>query len=260
METGSVETTRVDSASIPLDGIRWPAVFAGLAVGLGVHMLLMLFGVAAGFTVQDADGRSLPVAAAVWNTIGMVVAALVGGYVAARASGLRRNMDGMINGVVAWGAAMLIFSVVSGSVSGSAINSMFGVTASPPAAAGSTDSALLGQLMSSVERGDRETTINILHDRFGLGQEQAGLAADHAMALTGRPEAAGPDARSETDGVIQTASAASIWLSAMIVLSLLAGAGGGLLGARGARQRALHGRYDEQRVVDRHTHDIPLTG
>lgn len=259
METRSVETTSFDSASIPLDGIRWPAVFAGLAVGLGVHMLLMLFGGAAGFTVHDAEGRNLPVAAAVWNTISMVIAALIGGYVAARASGLRRNVDGMINGVAAWGAAMLIFSVLTGSVSESAINSMFGVTASPPVAARSTDSALLGQLMSSVERGDRETTMNILQDRFGLSQEQAGLAADHAMAVTGL--AAGPDdARSEASGVIQTASAASAWLSVMIVLSLFAGAGGGLLGARGARQRALHGRYDEQRVVVRHSHDIPLTG
>lgn len=255
-----METTRFDSASIPLDGIRWPAVFAGLAVGLGLHMLLMLFGVAAGFTVLETEGGSLSVAAAVWNTISMVIAALVGGYVAARASGLRRNMDGMINGVAAWGAAMLIFSVLSGSASDSAINSMLGVTASPPVAARSTDSALLGQLMSSVERGDRETTMNILRDRFGLSQEQAGLAADHAMAVTGQPEATAPDARSETNGAIQTASAASTWLSVMIVLSLLAGAGGGLLGARGARQRALHGRYDEQRVVVRHAHDIPLTG
>lgn len=267
METRSVEVASFEPAAIPLGGIRWPAVFAGLAVGLGVQLLLMLFGVAAGFAVYGAggrpDGSSLSIAAGVWNTISMIIAALVGGYVAARSSGLRRHADGVIHGVVAWGAAMLFFAMLTGSVTGSALSGMFGATAAPPVAASSADSASVGDLLSSLERGDRQRTANIMRQRFGLSEEQASLAADRALALAGRPEAAAsPEAPREVSDAAQTASAASTWLSVMILLSLLAGAGGGLLGARGARQRALHGQYDEQRIV-RQTrttqHNVPLT-
>lgn len=266
METRSVEVTSLEPAAIPLDGIRWPAVFAGLAVGLGVNLLLMLFGVAAGFAVYGAggrlDGSSLSIAAGVWNTISMIIAALVGGYVAARASGLRRNIDGVIHGVVAWGASMLLFAMLTSSVTGSAISGLFGAAASPPVVSRSVDAASVGDLLSSLERGDRQATISIMRERFGLSDEQAGLAADRALALAGRPEAAAStEARREVSDAAQTVSAASTWLSVMILLSLLAGAGGGLLGAHGARKRALHGRYDEQRIVRRTTtqHNVPLT-
>lgn len=265
METSSVEVTSLDSRAIPLDGIRWPAVFAGLAVGLGVNLLLMLFGVAAGFAVYGAggrpDGSSLSIAAGVWNTISMIIAALIGGYVAARSSGLRRNIDGVIHGVVAWGASMLFFAMLTSTVTGGAISGIFGAAVTPPVAARPADAASVGDLLSSLERGDRQTTINIMRDRFGLNDEQAGLAADRALALAGRPEAASPEARREVSDAAQTASAASTWLSVMILLSLLAGAGGGLLGAHGARKRGLHGRYDEQRIVRRQStqHNIPLT-
>lgn len=264
METRSVEISSAEPAEIPLGGIRWPAVFAGLAVGLGIQLLLMLFGIATGLAVYGAgerpDGSSLTIAAGIWNTISMILAALVGGYVAARSSGLRRHADGIIHGVVSWGASMLFFALLTGSITGSAISGMFGVAGSPAVAARSGDAASsIGPLLSSIERGDRQRTISIMRDRFALNEEQATQAADRALALGGRPESS---SKPETvNDAAQTASAASTWLSLMILLSLLAGAGGGLFGARGARQRAYHGRYDEQRVLHRAqaTQHVPLT-
>lgn len=267
METRSVETAGFDPLSAPLGGIRWPAVFAGLAVGLSVYLLLMLIGIAAGFAVYGAGGRlagsSLSFSAALGNTIGMFIAAMVGGYVAARASGLRRNVDGMLHGVVSWGAAILCFAVFTGSLTGNAVTGLFGMAVSTTISARGTDgpdSATVGELLASLERGDRPAAVDILRDRFGLSQEQAGRAADRALAMSGRASAASPEARSDVSGAAQTASAASAWLGAMVLLSLLAGAGGGLLGARGARQRALHGRYDEQRVVHTHGTRMPSPG
>lgn len=261
VDTRTLEATSFESANIPLDGIRWPAVFAGLAVGLGVHLLLMLFGIAFGLAVygagQSPDGGSVSIAAAVWNTISMLIAALVGGFVAARSSGLRRNADGMIHGVVAWGAAMLFFAALTGSVTGTAVSGMFGMAASPAVSERSADSASMGELLTSIQRGDRESAVRTLRERFGLTEEQAGQAADRAMAMTGSAPAS-PEASSDVRDTAKTAAAASTWLSAMILLSLLAGAGGGLLGAHGARNRALHGRYDEQRIARAHATSVPL--
>lgn len=261
MEPRTVEAVGFDSASIPLGGIRWPAVFAGLAVGLGVHLLLMLFGIAAGFAAYGAtdqpEGSTVSIAAAVWNTISMLIAALVGGFVAARASGLRRSADGMLHGVVSWGASMLFFAALTGSVAGTAVSGMFGM-AGQPSPAGRSDSAAVSELLTGLQQGDRDAAISILRERFGLSQEQASQAADRALAMTGPAGEASPQAESDVKDAAKTASAASTWLSVMILLSLLAGAGGGLLGSRAAQKRALHGRYDEQRVA--RTHNIPITG
>ena len=70
--------------------VSWPAIFASLAVGISVMLLLTLAGVAVGFSVVEpgADSpRAITMGAAVWQTASMLVAALVGGYVAARLSG-----------------------------------------------------------------------------------------------------------------------------------------------------------------------------
>jgi len=265
METRSVEIATFESPGMHLDGIRWSSVFAGLVVGLGMQLLLMLIGIAAGFAVYGAGGRpdggSLPLAAALWNTVSLVIAALLGGYVAARSSGLRRSADGMLHGAVAWGAAMLCFVVLTGSVTGSALSRAFDIAAVTTISARGTDgpdSATVGELLASIERGDRAAAIDIMRDRFGLNQEQATRATDRALAMTGHADAASGEVRDAA----HTASAASAWLSGMILLSLLGGAGGGLLGARGARKRTLPARYHVQSMVRTPgtQEDIPLAG
>ena len=44
----------------PIDVMRWSALFAGLAVGLAVHLLLTLLGAAAGFSALDAGALGDP--------------------------------------------------------------------------------------------------------------------------------------------------------------------------------------------------------
>lgn len=260
METSRVEITSIEAPSVPLYGIRWPAVFAGLAVGVGVHLLLMQFGIAtgvlAGAAARGPDAGALPTTAELWSTTSLFIAALVGGHVAARASALRRNVDGLLHGVVAWGAAMLCFVVFAGALSAS-----LGMAAPLTVAArgaGGTDSAMVSELLGTLERGDRATAIAVLRERFGLDQEQAARAADRALAINGRTGNASPDASAGRRDATQAAASTSAWFGTMILLSLLASAGGGLFGARAARKRALHGSYGEQRLFG--TRDIPISG
>src|SRR4051812_1584876 len=74
-----------------LSPVSWPAIFASLAVGISVMLLLTLAGVAVGVSVVDTgtdSPRAITMGAAAWQTISMLVAAIVGGFVAARLSGL----------------------------------------------------------------------------------------------------------------------------------------------------------------------------
>ncbi len=261
METRTVETTNYDTDSTPpLFGIRWAAVIAGLAVGLGVHLLLLLIGAAAGFAVygggERPDGGSVSLAAAIWSSISLLVAAVIGGYVAARASGLRRNADGVLHAVASWGASMLCYALLTGTVAGNALTGAFGMAAaSAGVVSAQTSESSMSELLAGLERGDRVGSVRMLRERFGFTSEQAERLADRALATIGGTGSAGANAN--VNDAAQAASATSAWLSLVILLSLAAGAGGGLIGARGSLKRSRPGHYRE-RVVSTHTgHHMP---
>ncbi|MDX5410549.1 MAG: hypothetical protein LPJ94_10040 [Thauera sp.] len=242
METRTLETAARDAARAPLYiGIHWSAIFAGLAVGLGVHLLLMLVGAAAGLAVFGSGSRpggdSVLIAAALWNTLSMVVSAFVGGYVAARGAGLRRHSDGMLHGVVAWGATTLFVAVVTGSLGSTALSGTLGLAAATSSAAvGQTDRSAMSELIASLERGDRPAAVRLLRDRMGLSNEQAERAVEQVFAMRERAGAA-TEAASVNDAA-QAASLAGTWLSLAVLLSLIASAVGGSLGTRGVRAHA----------------------
>ncbi|HEX7633684.1 MAG TPA: hypothetical protein VF427_00210, partial [Noviherbaspirillum sp.] len=72
--------------------IRWGAVIAGVAVGLSVQLVLTLLGIATGLsTVNLSQGETVGTGPLLWAGFSMLVSAFVGGYVAARMSGLKRK-------------------------------------------------------------------------------------------------------------------------------------------------------------------------
>lgn len=110
--------------------MRWGAVSAGLAVGLAVHLLLMILGAAAGFSALDGSGAGvagrMSVTAGTWNIVSMLAAAFCGGYVAARTSGLSRAADGVLYGLVAWGVTTLLFAALASNTIGTVAGGLFG--------------------------------------------------------------------------------------------------------------------------------------
>jgi hypothetical protein len=114
---------------LPINAVRWSAVLAGMAVGIAVQIVFNLGGIAFGLALNlRGDEYVIRLAADAWNTLSMLAGALVGGYVAARASALRRIADGMLHGTVAWGATTLVFAVLASTTAG-ALSGLFSTIA-----------------------------------------------------------------------------------------------------------------------------------
>jgi hypothetical protein len=218
--------------------ISWAAVFASLAVGISVMLLLTLAGVAVGITVVDpgADSpRAITIGAATWQTISMLIAALVGGYVAARLSGLRRSADGLLHGAVAWGATTVLYAALATTALGTLTAGMFGLLA--PSSSERTATSASAPL--AVDRDQAQRTL----ENVGLTSEQARTVVDQLTGAAPAPNAS-PAARPQAEEVADTVGTATGWLSATVLLSLLLSLIGGAMGARGTRRgnRRIEGR------------------
>src|SRR5262245_30984611 len=114
----------------PISTVRWSAVLAGMVVGIAVHLVLNLGGVALGLALNARGNASgIPLPAGAWAVLSMLAGALVGGYVAGRASALRRIADGMLHGSVAWGATTLVFAVIAFTTSSGLAGGLFSAVA-----------------------------------------------------------------------------------------------------------------------------------
>ena len=213
-----------------LSPISWPAVFASLAVGISVMLLLTLAGVAIGVSVVEpgADSpRAITMGAATWQTVSMLVAAVVGGYVAARLSGLRRTADGVLHGAVSWGATTVLYAALATTALGTLTAGMFGLLAP-----GTPERAATAA--TSIATGDRDQAQRTL-EGIGLTSEQARTVVDQLTGgSTGATATPAPPAPLEQAS--ETVGTATGWLSATVLLSLLLSLIGGALGTRAARR------------------------
>jgi hypothetical protein len=120
--------------------IKWSAVFAGWVVGLALQMVLMLLGL--GFGAWAIDFREnnpaegLPMGAAIWTGVSMLLAAFTGGYVTSRLSGLASRADGLYHGVVVWGVNWLIFAWLTTTAMSAMIGGVFSTLGSTLQAVG----------------------------------------------------------------------------------------------------------------------------
>lgn len=256
--------------------IRWSAVFAGLVVGLATHMLLTLLGLAAGLSAVDplagdAVGN-VPIAAGIWNGLSMLVAAFVGGFIAARMCGLSRLSDGLLHGFVSWGATTLLLAYLTTTAIAGAIGGAFGllgqgvqtigqtVTSTESAGGASNDQGLsrsleklikgtddtgnitaesLGELERLLRAGDRSGATELMVKEMGFSQERANQIVGQASALLGK--ATPQQARRTADQAVSTLAKASWWLFFGILLSMMLGIAGGAVGVRSLRRRSYTG-------------------
>lgn len=234
--------------------IRWGAIFAGVAVGVSIQLALTLLGIASGLSaVNIAEGEGVGMGPLIWGGISMLISAFIGGYVAARMSGLKRKADGVLHGAVAWAVTTLLFATMATSTGGMLMSSIFN-NAAPIARTAGNGGVALGSLLASqlgtgispaalqtlqqhIQAGRRNDAIQFMVGTMGVDKARAAAIVDQAMILSGSPEQASPQGRAEAEQAIRAASTAAWMMFTAVALSLVLGIAGGMLGAAGARRK-----------------------
>ncbi|MCK9531915.1 MAG: hypothetical protein M0R77_15340 [Gammaproteobacteria bacterium] len=269
MEAHAIESpisTTMAARRITVPAIRWSAIFAGAVAGLATYMLLTLLGIAVGLTAADqAAGEgagAIPIATAIWSSLSMLIAAFVGGYVAARMSGLARRADGLLHGFVAWATVTVLFAWLATTTIGNLLGGAFGLVAQGAQAAqqgggitqqlqsiitGTEGGEISGEDMSAIQSrlqaGDRNGAVDYMVNQMGFTEQRATTVVDNLMPVVG-PGGQGAGGAAQT--AVNALSAASWWLFAAIVLSLIVGVWGGLMGVRATSDRTLGDHSDER--------------
>ncbi|MGH8118801.1 MAG: hypothetical protein ACREPJ_16140 [Rhodanobacteraceae bacterium] len=127
-ETRYVEATRVApgpsavAATGPmLRRVSWGAIFAGGFITVAVWIMLSLLGAGIGLSVaQPAAGGTatnvdVSIGGAIWWLVTGIISMLIGGYVAARLSGVVTAGDAVLHGVTTWAITMLFLLYLPGS-------------------------------------------------------------------------------------------------------------------------------------------------
>lgn len=114
-----------------LNRVSWGAIFAGVVVALVVQVLLTMLGVGIGAATIDPGTGDSPAAstfsivAGIWYVISGIIAAFVGGYVAARMSGKTDATTGALHGLTAWAFATLVVIYLLSSGAGAIVGGAF---------------------------------------------------------------------------------------------------------------------------------------
>lgn len=234
--------------------IRWGAVLAGVAVGVSIQMVLTLLGIATGLSSTSVtEGETLGMGPLLWAGFSMLVAAFVGGYVAARMSGLKRKADGILHGAVSWAVTTILFAALATSIGGTLLSGVFTnmsqlarSTASAEGGSplariiqgqvGQMDAASLKRFQQALQSGQRDQAVQQLVSTMGVDKARAEAVVDQAMIVAGKPEAASPQGRAAAEGTMQSAGAAAWIVFLAVALALAIGIGGGALGAAGSRR------------------------
>lgn len=272
MEVQTVETRTTGKKPV-FPWISWGAIFAGLASGLSSYLLLALLGLAAGLSaVNPQSGEPLgkvPLLTAAWTGISLILSAFVGGYVAARMSGLSRIADGLLHGFVAWGASTLLFAYFLSTSVGSAVGGAFGIIgqgaktlaggaavtaggiSGSKSAQGRLEALLKGSaggggnistdsvknLQRRFSAGDRDGAIDVMVNQMGFTQDRATQLADQGMALFGSAQNLPQNTRDIATSAVSGLTKVSWALFVAVLLSAAVGVAGGAVGAKATVKR-----------------------
>jgi len=231
--------------------IRWGAVLAGVAVGVSVQLVLTLLGIASGLSLSSISSVEGPATGAlVWAGLSMLIAALIGTYVAGRMSGLKRKTDGVLHGVVTWAVTTLLFIFLATSAGGSLLSGLFsslspGTTGAQGGSITNMINRQMGTNMSAeslrtlqehISAGHRDQAIDYMSSEIGLQRDRAAAIVDQALILSGSPEQASPAGREAANRAIQSAGTAAWIAFGAVTLAFALSLLGGALGAMGARR------------------------
>jgi hypothetical protein len=160
--------------------ITWSAVFAGCAVGLSLQTVLTLTGLGFGAWAIDLHeanpAEGIPIGAAVWTGLSLLISAFVGGYLTARLSGSADRRDGVYHGIVVWGVNWLAFVVLTTTTMATMIGGAF---------------SILGTTLRTLEPGlssAASAAVSRTAGRITLSANEVRREIESVVRATGKPE------------------------------------------------------------------------
>ena len=218
---------------VPTDRVRWATVLGGVFAALSTLALLGTLGAAVASSAYDAgdSARAFGIGTGIWGIVSALIAFFIGGFVASNAAALPGKATGVLNALLVWAvaiplAAYLTFTLAStavraaGSVAGTAAQAAANVAGGAAAGAGAAAS--------------NPDVVDQAQQATGGASNVAADASQTAQNLQDR--AASVSTADVEQGVERAAGVASggAWGTLIgMVLSLLAAAVGGFVGARG---------------------------
>lgn len=158
--------------------IRWGAIMAGLFTGMTTQMILTLLGLAVGawsINLQESQPvQGVPIGTGIWTGISMLIAAFVGGYIAARMGGVSLQSDGIYHGIVVWAVNWFVLAWLATTAMSFLIGGVFN-------AFGSAVQALSRGVGAAVSQAAGAASLNI-------SMEDLRRQVESVLAATGKPE------------------------------------------------------------------------
>jgi len=114
--TGALTRAAVDENVLTVrDRVQWGPILAGAIVGLMVLLVMTLLGLGIGASAFDPDTElsDWDSWAGIWGGISILVAFLIGGWLAARSAAVEGSFAGLMNGLLAGAtmvAALILFT------------------------------------------------------------------------------------------------------------------------------------------------------
>jgi hypothetical protein len=147
-------TAAEDAHTIMINRVAWGAIFAGVVVALVVQILLTMLGAGLGIATLDPGTADNPAAstfsitAGIWFVVSGIIAAFVGGYLAARMSGHTVPTTGALHGLTTWAFSTLIVLYLLSTAVGSLVGGAFSGVASLVSGAGQTVAQVAGPMVA----------------------------------------------------------------------------------------------------------------
>jgi len=169
--------------------LSWGAIFAGLFVAVGLHLVLSLLGIAIGLsawspaTPGGADAGDIATGVGIWAAVSALIALFAGGATTGRLAGILRRKDGALHGVVLWALTTVttLWLMVSGAgfLLGGAFDVVGRTAASAVQVTGGAAAELAGPALTGTVRGEeREVMITEISQRTGLSRPEAANLVD----------------------------------------------------------------------------------
>ena len=205
----SSPTMGEDAHTIMINRVSWGAIFAGVVVGLVTQVLLTMLGVGIGIATLDPGAGDNPsastfsIGSGIWYVLSGIIAAYVGGYVAARMSGKTVATTGALHGLTTWAFTTLLVLYLLSTAVGSIVGGTFSGVAGAVGGVGQTVARAAGPMLAEADPLDAmEGQIRAT----GNDPEALNAAAVNAMrALVTGDEAQAETARQEATQALATA-------------------------------------------------------